>query len=272
MTTALVTGGTGFIGMYLANALCDRGYKVTVYDKARHNYKLLNPDIDFEIVDICKSIPNNKFDYVYHLAALRSVPDSFQYPEEYVSTNVWGTYNIIRSFPSSRVVFTSSSAATEGKSVYGTTKKCAEHFVNTHKNSVSIRFANVFGEWQTDLSQAVPAFVYSLKHNKKAIINGNGNLTRDYTYIYDIIEDMIRIGESKIKGQTETGYGSPIKILELYKLLARVSKKKENIKMGPARRGDMNFICTKYKIREPKYGFNEGIRRTVRWYLKEGNI
>jgi len=272
MKTALVTGGTGFMGVYLANALCNRGLSVTVYDKARHNYKLLDPQVSFDIVDIRKSIPLGEFDYVYHLAALNSVQDSFLYPEEYVSTNVWGTYNVIRSFPGSRVIFTSSLAAMEGRSVYGTTKKCAEHFVNSHKNSVSIRFANVFGEWQTDLSQAVPAFVYSLKHNKKAIINGNANLTRSFTYIHDIIEDVIRIGESKIKGQTETGYGIPIKILELYKLLARLSKKKENLKMGPARQGDMKFIGAKYKIKEPKYGFAEGLRRTVRWYLEEGNF
>jgi UDP-glucose 4-epimerase len=272
MKTALVTGGTGFIGVHLANALLERGLKVTVYDKARHNYKDLNPQISFELVDIRKAIPSNDFDYVYHLAALRSVPESFLYPEEYTSTNIWGTYNIIRSFPGSRVVFASSSAATEGKSIYGITKKCAEHFVNTHKNSVSIRFMNVYGEGQRDLAMAVPAFMWALKHNKKATINGDGSLVRDYTYVQDLTEEIIRIGESKIKGQTETGYGSPIKIMELYKLLARMSKKKENFKLGPARRGDMKFTCSKYKIKEPKFGFMEGMRRTVRWYIEEGTF
>jgi len=272
MKTALVTGGSGFIGSWLANALCEHGYKVTVWDKARNRYKDLHPSISFELVDIRKSIPSSNFDYVYHLAALRSVPESFLYPEEYMSTNVWGSYNIIKSFPGSRVVFASSSAATEGKSIYGITKKCAEHFVNTHKNSVSIRFMNVFGEGQTDLAMAMPAFLYALKYNKKAIINGDGTLVRDYTYVQDLVDEIIRIGETKIKGQTETGYGTPLKIMELYKLLVKLSKKKENFKFGPARRGDMKFTCSKHKIKEPRFGLMEGMRRTVRWYLEEGTF
>ena len=272
MKSALVVGGTGFIGVYLANALYERGLKVTVYDKARHHYKNLNPQIKFELVDICKSIPSNQYDYVYHLAALRSVSESFLYPEEYVSTNVWGSYNVVKSFPGSRVVFISSLAAAENRSVYGITKKCAEHFINTHKNAVSIRFSVIFGELQDDLKMAIPAFMHALKYNKKAIIDGDGNATKDFIYIHDIIDEIIKIGESRIKGQTETGYGTPIKIVDLYKLLARLSKKKENFKFGPARRGDIKSTSKTYKIKEPRFGFNEGIRRTVRWYLEEGTF
>jgi nucleoside-diphosphate-sugar epimerase len=269
MKTALVTGGTGFIGYNLANALHSKGYKVVVLDKALNNIKHLNPNINFILNDVRKVDFSISFDVVYHLAALRSLPDSFIYPKEYISTNVWGTYNIIKSFPSSRVVFASSSAAAESKSVYGLTKKSAEHFVNLHNNAVSVRFMNVFGERQIDLQMAVPAFCYALKQNKKAIINGDGKLQRDYTYVTDLVTELISIGESRIKGQTETGYGTPISIIDLYKLLARTAKKKENFKFGPVRKGDMKFTCSKYKIKEPKYGFMEGIRRTVRWYLEE---
>ena len=105
MKTALVCGGTGFIGVYLANALNERGYKVTVYDKARNGYKYLNPQIDLELVDIRDHEFIQSFDYVYHLAAPSPVWDSSPMAEEHVSTNIWGTYNIVRSFPASRVVF-----------------------------------------------------------------------------------------------------------------------------------------------------------------------
>jgi len=267
--TALVTGGTGFIGHNLANALVERGYRVTAIDKATNNYKHLSSKVNLILSDIRKVEFTRPFDAVYHLAALRSLPQSFIFPEEYISNNIWGTYNIIKSFPSSRVVFASSSAATECKCVYGITKRSAEHFVNLHKNSVSIRFMNVFGERETDMQFAVPAFCYALKHNKKAIINGDGSCKRDFTYVHDLVEEIIRIGESRIKGQTEIGYSESVSILNLYYSLAKICKKAPNFEFGPARKGDVKKTCSKYKIKEPKFGFAEGLRRTVRWYLEE---
>jgi UDP-glucose 4-epimerase len=272
MKTALVTGGTGFVGVHLTNALVDKGYKVTVVDKALNNHRYLKPDVNLILSDIRRIDGVRQFDVVYHLAALRSVTESFVVPEEYISTNVWGTYNIISRFPSTRVVFASSSAAQEGKCVYGASKRSAEHFVNMHKNSVSIRFMNVFGEYQSDTTMAVPAFCHALKHEKKAIIFGDGSIQRDYVYVLDLVDEMIRIGESRIKGQTEIGYGSPIKIIDLYNILARTAKKKANVKFGPARKGDMRYTCSKFKIKEPLYGFQEGVRRTLRWYLEEDNF
>ena len=270
--SVLVTGMTGFIGMHLANSLNQKGYKVTGIDRGLGNYKLLDSNIEFRLgdirsIDFCKT-----YDFIYHLAALRSLPDSCLYPEEYISTNVWGTYNIIKNFPKSRIIFASSSAAAENKSVYGITKKSGEHLLNLHPNSVSIRFMNVYGEGQNELQMAVPAFCHALKHDRKAIINGDGSIKRDYTYVQDLAAEMIRIGESKIKGQTETGYGEPISILNLYKLLTRLMKKQENYKCGPGRKEDMKITCSKYKIREPQYGFMEGMRRTVRAYMIDNNF
>lgn len=269
METALVTGGTGFIGHNLANALYKKGYQVTVVDKALNFYKQLHPCINFKMMDIRALEDDVKYDYVYHLAALREVSGSFLYPEEYISNNIWGTYNLIKNFPGARFIFASSSTAAENKSVYGITKRSAEHFINMHNNSVSIRFMNVFGEGQRDDYMAVPCFSHTLKHNKKAVINGDGSIVRDYCYIQDLVDEIIRIGETRIKGQTETGYGSPIKIMDLYMLLARLAKKKPNYRCGPPRKGDMKRTCSKFKIKEPKYGFMEGMRRTVKWYLEE---
>ena len=272
MKSILVTGGCGFIGYNLANELSNRGCKVTVLDKALNNAKWLNKDINLVLGDIRSCEFEGQYDYVYHLAALRSLPESFMYPEEYISTNVWGTYRLINSFPGSRIVFASSSAAAENLSIYGISKRCAEHFISLHKNAAAIRFMNVFGERQLDMSMAMPAFCYALKNNKKAIINGDGSCKRDYVYVQDLVEEIIRIGESRIRGRTETGYGQPISIKELYNLLAKVAKKKPNVRFGPPRKGDMKLTCSKYKIREPKYGFMEGIRRTYRWYQQEENF
>lgn len=267
MSKILVTGGCGFIGTHLANQLAINGHKVTVIDRAINNRNDLLSDINVILSDIRSHDFSGHYDVIYHLAALRSLPDSSLYPEEYISTNVYGTQRIVSSFPRSRIVFASSSAAAENKSVYGISKKCGEHFMNMHMNAVSIRFMNVFGEGQTELQMAVPAFCWALKHGKRAIINGDGSVKRDYTYVKDLCTEMIRIGESKIKGQTETGYGEPIKIIDLYKLLARLSRSKEFYKLGPSRKEDMRITCSKYRIKEPQYGFTEGMRRTVRWYM-----
>lgn len=271
MKTALVFGGSGYIGSQLANALCDSGHKVTVIDKATHRGITLNPSIDFILADIRSIDFCRPYDIVYHLADISSSSDSFVLPNEYITTNIWGTYNIIKSFPETRVVFASSHAATDAHNVYGITKKSAEHFVNLHKNSVSVRFMNVFGEHQPLFNQAVPIFCTALKQNKKVVLFGNGKAQRDWIYTPDLVDELIRIGNSKIKGITETGYGTSISTYELYHLIARTAKKKANWKFAAARTWDYSHPGSKYKIKEPKYGFGEGLRRTVRYYL-EGSI
>jgi nucleoside-diphosphate-sugar epimerase len=267
--SALVTGGTGFIGHHLANQLQENGYKVLVVDRALNNYRYLHRAINLMIHDITKPIYYGDHDVIFHLAALRSITDSFKWPREYIETNIWGTYDLIKQYPDTRIVFASSSAAAEIKSVYGITKKSAEHFLNLHKNSVSIRFMNIFGEHDMDTQFVIPAFCSALKNNKKAVINGDGSCKRDFTYVLDLVNEIIKIGESRIKGQTETGYGTPISILDLYSKIAKLADKKANVKFGPPRRGDVKSTCSKYKIKEPHYGFSEGLRRTVRFYLEE---
>lgn len=266
--TALVTGATGFIGPYLANELNKRGYKVTALDIALNNYQHLHKDINLILQDIRMGGLTGDYDYVYHLAAKRSIPESFKFPQDYMSTNIWGTYNILQSFPKSRVVNVSSSAALDTKSVYGITKKCAEHFANLHSNHITVRLFNIFGERQLDPHMAIPSFMYHLKYDSTATINGDGKIERDYTYVLDMVDELIKIGEGKRRGTTEIGYRTPIKIKELYLLLCRMTKKKPNVKHGPPRRGDVKKTRSKYKIEEPQYGFAEGLRRTVRWYMK----
>jgi len=266
---ALVTGGTGFIGHNLANELESRGYQVTVLDNKMNNYKFLSPRVSLVLGNIKLTKLRQQFDVVYHLAALRSVSDSFFEAEDYISTNIWGTQKMVQSFPNARFVFASSSTAAEPKSIYGITKRAAEDFVSLHSNSVSIRFMNIFGERQTDKNMEFPAFCHALKNNKKAILYGD-EIIRDYMYVHDLIPELIRIGESKLTGTTDTGYGEPISILNLYKLLAYHFQKEEQIINGPERIGDMAYTCSSNRLQIPKYGFECGLSRTVEWYKKYG--
>jgi len=262
----LVTGGTGFIGHYLANELQVRGHEVTVLDKAVNNLDFLNNSIKIILGDICTINLKDNYDYVYHLAALRSVSDSFLYPEDYITTNILGTFKLLKAFPKSRFVFTSSSTAEASKSIYGITKRTAEELVAFHSNSISIRLMNIFGERQIDTQMAFPAFCNALKHNTQAIIYGDGTIIRDYTYVKDVVNEIIALGESNVNTVIDIGYGKPITILELYKMITRCFNKEENYIFSKIRKGDMLYTCAKNVIVNPKYGLENGIRRTVEWW------
>lgn len=266
----LVTGGTGFIGHHLANELQKRGNDVVVIDRALNNWKFLNPKIELILGDICTMDLSGKYDCVYHLAALRSVPESFFYPEEYINVNLWGTSRLVKAFPETRFVFISSSAARERMSPYGITKRAAECMVCFHRNAISIRLMNVFGERQTDVQMAFPAFCHALKTGGQAIIYGDGTITRDFTYVGDVVREIISLGESKSNIVIDTGYGMPMTIMELYKALAKEFKKKEEVCFASDRRGDMIETCAKNIMSKPKYGFKKGLKRTVEWYKKNG--
>ena len=266
--TALVTGGTGFIGHYLANELDSRGYKVTVIDFAYNFCKELNKNINFILKDIRTGGLSGEYDFVFHLAAKRSVPLSFKYPQDYMSTNIWGTWNLMQTYPNSRFINISSSNATSTKSIYGVSKRATELLAPMHNNSVNVRLFNIFGERQIDEFMAIPCFMHALKYKHPITIDGDGKQLRDYTYVLDVVNEIIKIGEDSKKGLVEPGYGTPITINNLYKELCELAKMKSTTTHGPIRRGDVRKTCARHIIQEPLYGFSQGLRRTVRWYLK----
>ena len=271
MKKILVTGGAGFIGHHLSNELHKDGYDVTVFDINHSNRKLLNPDIKFSMYDIRNPLPKEDFDTVFHLAALISVPNSFDEAEDYISTDIWGTYNVMNTYKDARIINISSSAAEGKESVYGIAKESSEKLANLSifPKSVSVRLMNIYGEGQLKLDMAVPAFAYALKHNEQAKIFGDGTILRDYTYVHDLVDELIKIGEGDQYGVIETGYGTPIMIKDLYVLMAKLANKKENYEFYPPRLGDVPITCAREIMEEPKYGFEEGLKRTIDWYFKE---
>jgi len=271
MKRILVTGGTGFIGHHLANELCKDGYDVTVFDINEGFKDYLDPNIGFEMHDIREKLPNVDFDTVFHLAALISVPDSFDGAEDYISTDIWGTYNVFNTYKDARIINISSSAAEGKESVYGIAKETCEKLANLSlfPNVISVRLMNIFGERQLKLDMAIPAFAYALKHNKQARIYGDGTIQRDYTYVYDLVDELIKIAEVDELGVIETGYGTPITIKDLYLLMANIVNKEPNYGFFPPRLGDVPITCAKEIIAEPKYGFENGLARTLYWYFKE---
>jgi len=234
MTKVLVTGGAGFIGSNLVDRLIKDGYKVTVLDNLsggkREN---LNPKAKFYKVDICnfeKILPLFKgIDYVFHLAALPRVPFSIEKPIETNKVNVDGTLNVLfASYKNKvkRVIYASSSSVYgEQKTLplketmtpnplspYALQKLIGEMYCKIFANlygleTVSLRFFNVYGPRMNPegaYALAIGKFLKLKKEGKPLTIYGDGNQTRDFTHVFDVVEANILAMKSKKVGKGET--------------------------------------------------------------------
>ena len=201
----LITGALGFIGSHLYALLPEaKGWDVK----------------DAWNQDIRTNLPQESFTHIFHLAAKRSVPLGEQEPFQFISTNCWGTLNILRTYPNARILNISSSAAAQAKSVYGATKKFAECVGYQHPNCLNVRLYNVFGERQEVESGAVvPHFITSKLTKKPVTIYGEGWQTRDFTYVGDVVLELKRLMfETEEVGLVHVGYHAPVSVQDLLSL------------------------------------------------------
>lgn len=244
-----VTGGSGFIGTHLCRELIKLGHKVLNIDR-QTGY------------DITEELPEEKFDIIFHLAAKHHIPTGERLPREFIDTNIWGTVNLIRKYPNSRIILASSSAANEIKSVYGLTKKACEISGNLHKNFLSVRFYNVFGDGQTlELSPAIAKFVNCFINKLDLTIYGDGEQKRDFTYVGDLVPALINVAFSDRKGIAHLGYGEPVSVNKMIELIYGSMPK---ITYLPARTEDILFSKSPESI-PAIIGREEGLRRTIKW-------
>jgi len=233
MTKVLVTGGAGFIGSNLVDRLIKDGYKVTVLDNLSGGKRQnLNPKAKFYKVDICnfeKILPLFRgIDYVFHLAALPRVPFSIEKPIETNKVNVDGTLNVLfASYKNKvkRVIYASSSSVYgEQKTLplketmvpnplspYALQKLIGEMYCKIFANlygleTVSLRFFNVYGPRMNPegaYALAIGKFLKLKKEGKPLTIYGDGNQTRDFTHVFDVVEANILAMKSKKVGKGE---------------------------------------------------------------------
>lgn len=295
----LVTGGAGFIGSHLVDRLKAQGHEVAVIDNLSTGKKEnLNPKADFHEIDICdfdKIKPLfQDIDYVFHLAAIPRVPISVEDPIGTSKANILGTVNVFKAASDSgvkRVVFASSS------SVYGNQKELplredmtpgpispyalqklvgeqlAELFTNLYNIPIiSLRYFNVFGprtDLDSDYSLVIGKFLKQRSQNKPLTIFGDGEQTRGFCYVDDVVEANVRAMKSeKLKGGEVINIGSErsYSVNFLAKLIS------EEIQYLPSRPGDV--LHTKADITlaknlldwEPKTSFEEGIKKTKEWF------
>jgi len=315
MKKVLVTGAAGFIGSHLTDRLLERGDRVAgldefndYYDPAikRRNlasalqsdrFTLYNADICDE-ARLREVFQRERPDVVVHLAARAGVRPSLQDPNLYHRVNVIGGQHILdacREFKPSHLVFASSSSVYGGCkevpfrednpvhrpiSPYAATKRMNElqGHVYSHVYGLSVtmlRFFTVYGPRQRP-DMAIHKFAKAILAGKSLPMFGDGESRRDYTYIDDIIDGVIRCVDRPFKYEIfNLGEHHTTSLRELIDLVAKICGKPANIKQEPNQPGDVEITYADIDhAREllgynPQFGMEEGIRRFVEWYRQE---
>ncbi|MGI8727020.1 MAG: SDR family oxidoreductase [Solirubrobacterales bacterium] len=304
---ALVTGGAGFIGSNLVERLLADGTDVRVLDNfatgSRENLAAIEGDVDVVEGDIQSyervSTAVRGCEVVYHQAALPSVPRSIQDPLTSNSANVIGTLNVLlaaRDAGVRRVVFASSSSvygsnaqlpkqedmATAHLSPYAVAKLAAENYCRCFYEvygleTVAIRYLNGFGPRQDPNSQysaVIPKFITAILEGQKPTIFGDGEQSRDFTYIDNTVEaNVLAASAEGAAGQVmNVACGERISLNELLTSLARISGTEVEADYLPARPGDVpHSMADVEKAREvigfePGVGVDEGLAKTFAYY------
>ncbi len=300
--TALVTGGAGFIGSHVARAFARRGYAVRVLDDLstglRENcdpaWELVEADVgDAAAVAECSAGASA----VAHLAAFTSVPESFAHFESCYRTNVKGTWNVLEACARhgvGKLVFASSSAVyaelpdapksesdcPEPVSPYAVSKLEGEHLLEIQREgrglaSVALRFFNVYGPRQpadSAYAAAVPIFMERGLRGEAFTVYGDGHQTRDFVFVEDVAQAVLRAAESPVTGVYNVGTGKAIEILELADTIQRLTGGGSPHRFEPLRPGDVRSSTadvsrvTAALDWKPACSLDEGLATTLDWY------
>jgi nucleoside-diphosphate-sugar epimerase len=303
----LVTGGAGFIGSNLVDELVRRGQEVVVFDDLssgkEENLAAVRGKIDLRVGSITDLAAVrsacNGVDYVIHFAARTSVPRSVADPLETNHVNIDGTLNVLvaaRDAKLRRFVFSASSSA-YGESAelpkietmpsapispYGVTKLAGEVYAQVFGHAyglenTSLRYFNVFGPRQDPSSQysgVLSRFMLAVIRGESPVIYGDGEQSRDFTYIANVVDITLRACE--VPGASglvmNGGTGARITLNQVLKLLEKITGKKIQAKHEPPRVGDIKdsqadiSLARKVLGYQPLIDFEEGLRLTWDWY------
>lgn len=301
----LVTGGAGFIGSHLADALIARGHKVAIIDNLvtglREN---INPQATFYEADIrsrgiAKIFERERFDVVFHQAAQMDVRRSVADPRYDAEVNILGTLNLLQNCEKTGVkalIFASTGGAVYGEqnafpadeehqcwpaSPYGVTKMTCERYIyffgiTYGLKYVLLRYANVYGPRQNPHGEAgvVAIFCQRMLRGDQAIINGDGKQTRDYVYVSDVVDANLLALDYAHNDYFNIGTGVETDVNAVFARLNEALGAGCKEVHGPAKPGEQRrsvLECTKAKKLlgwQPKVSITEGSQMTAAWFRK----
>lgn len=307
MARYLVTGGAGFIGSHVAETLADRGDEVCVLDDLstgkRENLATFLDRVEFVEGSICSADTTRHAmrgaDCVFHLAARGSVPRSVDDPVGAHDVNVNGTLNVLmaaRELGVRRVVFSASSSAygdtptlpkheemtPQPLSPYAATKLTCEHYCAVFAKvygleTVSLRYFNVFGprqDPQSDYAAVLPAFISHMLRGERPIVYGDGEQTRDFCYIENVVRANLLASEcDAAQGQAvNIACGERTSLNEILKLINGHLNTSIEADYRDPRPGDVKHSLAALDAAreligyEPEILFAEGLSRSIDWY------
>jgi UDP-glucose 4-epimerase len=331
---AVVTGGAGFIGSHIADKCVERGWQVTILDnlstgrmeninllinaitqgtsdKSKRNTKLQDEN---QVQNFCEFVYGSitdlpvlqhifkGADYIFHEAAMVSVPGSIEEPVLSHETNLTGTLNVLlaaREAGVKKVVFASSSAVYGDTSVlykredslpkpqspYAVNKLAAEYYCRVFEEvyglrTVCLRYFNVYGPRQrpdSDYAAVIPRFIRMIREGNPPIIYGDGAQTRDFVFVKDVASTNILVAESDATGIFNVGTGESTNINQLSSIILAIFNRND-IKSVHARErpGDIkNSLADVTRIKDlgylPEYGLQDGLREIIKGVRVKGN-
>lgn len=303
----LVTGGAGFIGSHLVDALVEKGYGVIVVDNLSsgkvsnlNSYALFYEQSveDEEMMERIFSL--HKPEYVFHLAAQASVAVSVREPSRDAKVNILGSLVLLEKSVKHGVkkfIFSSTGGAIYGEEVkvfptpeteipkpvspYGIAKLCVEKYLEFFAREyglkyTSLRYSNVYGPRQDPYGEAgvVAIFVERMLKDEPVLIYGDGEYVRDYVYVKDVVEANLLAMERGDNEVFNIGTGRGTTVNELFRMLKELTGYRRDPVYAPPRKGDVRksvLDCRKAKEIlgwEPKVSLEEGLAMTVEYFRK----
>ena len=304
MMKAIITGGAGFIGSNLAEVL-SRDNEVIIVDDLSTGNEANISGFEIELVkgsitdlDLLRKIFKGA-DYVFHQAAIPSVPRSIKDPVSTNEANVTGTLKVLiaaRDCGVKKVIFASSSSAygdtpelpkredmnPNPLSPYAVTKLIGEYYCNVFDEvydlkTAALRYFNVYGPKQdpySDYAAVIPKFIKRIQEGKPPIIYGDGNQTRDFTSVDDVVNANILAAESDAKGVYNVATGKRITINELANVIMAIMGRDLDPIHEKQREGDVLHSLGDITKAKKDFGYAPGdkleanLKETVKWFRK----
>jgi UDP-glucose 4-epimerase len=301
--TILVTGGAGFIGSHVADALLERGHTVDIVDDLSTGRRANVPEAatfyehDIRSEAAADLVADRGYEVIVHHAAQMDVRASVADPAFDADVNIRGFLNLMeagRENGLEKVIFASTGGAIYGEpeytpqdeehplrpvSPYGIAKLATEKYLHYYRvehdiDSVSLRYANIYGPRQNAGGEAgvVAIFSKEMLTGGQPVINGSGEQTRDYVYVGDVVKANLAALDYTGSGVFNVGTGRETSVNELFRMIRSEAGADVEETHGPAQPGEQQRSVLGYERSErelgwtPEVAIEEGLKRTVAWF------